>query len=430
MWKSPRYLACIVALLIARLSLPAPNESAAIGTISLLQAEELMRQKTPALRIARYTYDARSADVAIAAEAPNPQLSINSSSINYGNGVGSGPPWQKQADTIVRVDQQIERGGKRVLRGQVANASEQAAAADYAEALRIGRRALAQAYFDLKFAQDAEQLAASLVDIQAQSQRAAQLRLGAGDIAPVDLSRLEIEVARAAADLSTARNTRRDAQLLLASLIGIKDCIDQDCTKLEASDVWPAPVNSRATLQDVTRPDVRAAQARNEQAQANITLARAQQTRDITIGMQFEHYPVGNGNPNSVGLGLSVPLFLRHRFQGEIQRATADRRVAEETLRNVELAAAIDRARAAADLEGARDRLHHFEGAIVEKAKAAAEAAEYAYSRGALNLTDLLDARRAMQAVAIDALSAQSAYAKALAAWRAETDVSQWTATP
>ena len=57
------------------------------------------------------------------------------------------------------------------------------------------------------------------------------------------------------------------------------------------------------------------------------------------------------------------------------------------------------------------------------QARKAADAEEYAYSRGSLALTDLLDARRSLQAVLLDTLNARATYAKALAAWKAATSV-------
>jgi cobalt-zinc-cadmium efflux system outer membrane protein len=142
------------------------------------------------------------------------------------------------------------------------------------------------------------------------------------------------------------------------------------------------------------------------------------------VGLQFERNPqVSADNPNSIGVGFSVPLFVRHRYAGEIRRAEADQRLAAENFHATLLDAKAERARAAAELNGARERVEQFKTAIVEKANSTAQAAEYAYSHGALDLTDLLDARRAMQAITLDALSAQSAYAKALSSWRAANDV-------
>ena len=44
--------------------------------------------------------------------------------------------------------------------------------------------------------------------------------------------------------------------------------------------------------------------------------------------------------------------------------------------------------------------------------------AEFAYKNGAIGVMDLLDARRTLRAIQIDAATAQADYAKALAAWQ------------
>ena len=392
--------------------------------LSVAHAEQLMRENWPAMRAARYALDGASADLITASEAPNPQLSINSSAINYHAGVGSGALWNKQVDSVVRIDQQLERGSKRVLREKVARAAERAAAADYDDTLRNSKLALYQTYYELKYAQEAEDIARKLFELQQESLRTARLRLKSGDVASVDVARLEIEVSRAQGDLSTVQTARHVAQIALRQLLGEteKDSV------LLASDEWPPLVTVHPD--DVTtdqRPDVRAATARNEQAAANIELARAQQKRDVTIGVQFEHYPQGGSSPNSVGAGFSIPLFIRHHYQGELQRAAADHHIAEETLRATQLAAATEQAQVTAERIGARERLLQFQNSIVDKATSTAQAAEYAYSRGALNLTDLLDARRAMQSVLSDALSARLEYAKALMAWRTATELNVGT---
>jgi hypothetical protein len=61
--------------------------------------------------------------------------------------------------------------------------------------------------------------------------------------------------------------------------------------------------------------------------------------------------------------------------------------------------------------------------ALLKEAVRAADAAEYAYKRGAVGVTDLLDARRTLYATRLDAASAEADYAKARAAWRAATGI-------
>ncbi|HTR00673.1 MAG TPA: TolC family protein [Candidatus Acidoferrum sp.] len=390
-----------------------PREEA--RPLTLADAEQQMRDKLPALRAAKYAVDAAGADLVTAGEAPNPQFSVNTQSVSPNHSNGPGSFWNKQVDTTLQLQQQIERGDKRGLRRKVATAEGHAAAADFDDALRTSRMALAQAYYDLKYAQESEDIARKLFDLQQQSLNAAQLRLQAGDAASVDVARLEVEVARAATDLSTAHTAKQVAQLTLAQAIGATDA----GTSLVAVDEWPAVSDAKTGIGVDQRPDVRAAAARNEQSMAAVELARSQQTRDVTVNVQYEHYPQPGLYPNTVGVGFSVPLFAWHHYQGEVSRAEADHMIAEEALRNTRVAAVAEQAGIDAQMNGARERLLRFRDAIVDKATAAAQAAEYAYSRGALGLTDLLDARRALQSVLQDAAAAKREYAKALLTWKA-----------
>ena len=65
--------------------------------------------------------------------------------------------------------------------------------------------------------------------------------------------------------------------------------------------------------------------------------------------------------------------------------------------------------------------MQRYSDSLLKEAQRAADAAEYAYKRGAVGVTDLLDARRTWYATRLDAAAAQADYAKALAAWQAAT---------
>ena len=51
-----------------------------------------------------------------------------------------------------------------------------------------------------------------------------------------------------------------------------------------------------------------------------------------------------------------------------------------------------------------------------------AKAAEFAYAKGAMGIMDLLDARRTLRQVQVEAAVARSEHAKALAAWRLQAE--------
>ena len=51
--------------------------------------------------------------------------------------------------------------------------------------------------------------------------------------------------------------------------------------------------------------------------------------------------------------------------------------------------------------------------------------AEFAYSRGAIGVMDLLDSRRQLYATRLEASASQADYAKSLAAWQAAVAVAE-----
>jgi cobalt-zinc-cadmium efflux system outer membrane protein len=168
------------------------------------------------------------------------------------------------------------------------------------------------------------------------------------------------------------------------------------------------------------RTDVRAARARVAAAQASRDLARAGRTRDVTVGVQFEHYPASAANPqgsgNSVGVAVQVPLFVRYAQQGEIRGAEAALDAATENLDKVRQAARADVAGARAKADAAARRAVRYDRDILPATRRAADDAEFAFAHGALGVMDVLDVRRAWRAAQLDALAARADLAKALAA--------------
>ncbi|MEG0881953.1 MAG: TolC family protein, partial [Janthinobacterium sp.] len=171
------------------------------------------------------------------------------------------------------------------------------------------------------------------------------------------------------------------------------------------------------------RPDVMAAQARVAAATSAHKLALAARARDVSVGVQAEHYPASAGNPqgsgNSFGISLQVPLFLRYQYDGEIRSAQVALDLAQENLEQARILARAQLGRSALDVRSNGERLQRIDDSLLPAARKSAEAAEFAYRHGALSIADVLDVRRSYRAVQLDALAARSDYAKALAAWQA-----------
>lgn len=368
---------------------------------------------------ARRAVEAARAMILQADVAPNPALSFNSTGI--GRELGPGAPWSKRIDHTLRLDQPIERGNKRGLRVAQAKNAEAATRLDLAETLRRQRVAVGSAYVDLQLAQERVVLQDDSAAIMARMLAGAQVRLRAGDLAPADVARIQVDAERAAADARAARGDLARAQVALTLLLGLTEVP----AELHASDNLPAASNDPLDTVDMVRlieqrVDVRAARQRIVAAESGSALARAQRTRDITVGVQVERYP-GSSPMNSVGVGISVPLFTGNYFEGDIAAAEADRGAASDNLMRVQAAARAEIVAAASDLRVARERLARYEGGLLTAAKRSADAAEFAFTRGALSVLELLDARRSYRGVQLEALAARADHARALAAWRLAT---------
>jgi len=96
----------------------------------------------------------------------------------------------------------------------------------------------------------------------------------------------------------------------------------------------------------------------------------------------------------------------------------AQRAQAQEQLDKVRLSAQSEWTNLQQDLSNASERLKAYEQQILPRARKVAEQAELAYTKGAIPLVDLLDARRTRRASLLEAWHVQTESAKAASAWQ------------
>ena len=375
--------------------------------LTLPEAESLLLRNNRELQVARRGMESADAQRLIAGARPNATFSVNST------GIAS----NVSADTVFRFDQPFERGNKRELRLGAAAGLQRAARSDYLDVLRQQLAVLQGAYYDLKLAQDKAQTLAENAELFAGTLAAAERRLKAGDLAPADVAKVQVDYERAQNDARSAQAELARAQIALGYLLAL----EAESRELRAVEPWPALARADpAAVEEAidARPDVAAARTRVEAAEKLRDLARAQRTRDITLGAQYEHFP-GNVPSSSVGFGVAVPIFTGYDFAGDIQKAEVDRYAALDALARVRAVAQNELARAASDLNAAAERVARFEDSLLGAANRSAQASEFAFSRGAISVLEVLDARRTLRAVRLEALGARADYAKALGAWRA-----------
>ncbi len=401
-----------MALASVALAQPQPPDAIAV---SLEQAVQAARNNFD-VSLTQRAVDAARADVLSADRAPTPILTAKTASIDLQNGVGPGNALSdKRIDKSIGLDWTWERGNKRELRTRSAQFAAQAAQADLDEALVQQQLAAAGAYYDLQAAQERITQVQAIAHSAVELARTAQRRLGAGDVSQQDAARSEIEAERANADLRAAQADRVRAELTLKQVTRLSGA-------LTAGAAWPSPVLALPNLPEPqleARPDVRAALRRTEVAQAVLESAEALRKNDLTLGTSFDHYP-GTSN-RLLEFRVQMPLaglFGNYGYQGELGRATAQLAQAQDLLDKTRQSAALDTSRLQQDLLAASQRALTYQNAIVPRARQVASMAEMAYTKGAMSLTELLDARRTLRSALLEDVATRADHARSLAAWQ------------
>ena len=382
------------------------------------------------VRLARQAQVGAEADVVTADHAPLPVLSSKLSQIDLQNGLGAGD-WlgRKRVDKAVGIDWIYERGDKRAHRTNAAHRTVAATAAEAQEAVLQQMLSAQAAYYDWLAASERVQLVVAMEEAGREAVRAADIRLKAGDLSHQDASRIEIDAARVAADKQSAQLDLSRAAIVLSQVVNRADIASMPA----GSVTWPvlpsmppAAATPRVTGDESiavmieTRADVRAARERIAAARSSLDGAYALQKTDPTIGVSFDHYP--GTSTRLIELRVQIPLTWGYRYQGEAARAQSDLKQAELAEERVVRDARTELARLQQEAASLTQRTASFERDIVPRATQVANQAEFAYRRGALSLTDLLDARRTLRTTQLDVLAARTDLAKARTALLLRTE--------
>jgi len=206
--------------------------------------------------------------------------------------------------------------------------------------------------------------------------------------------------------MALARRDRSRASAMLSSLLGN----EMQHQLMGTRGDWPPTINHETAEKMLDgsiekRPDVQAARARLSAAKQAIELARAQRTRDFTVGLQYER-----NNPtvvNSVGGGIAIPLFTGNNFEGDIRRSMAEMTQAEIAMLQIERNARSEAKLLIRELDEANNRLRSLHEMALQSTRRTDKAADVAYSRGAMSTFEYLDIKRTVRHAEIDAVTAR-----------------------
>lgn len=398
--------------------LPVPNDctrEAAGPVLTLKAAADRLESCNAGVLQARAAYAAAQADIITADHTPNPTLGLGISNINPKAGIGDGTLADRTVDSAIRVDQLIERGGKRAARRNAAYATANSSEQALRDAELRSQQDLLEAYVNTAAAEASLDLLTQAAASYRQSVSAMERRLTAGDVARIEKNRVELDAARAEADAATAATAVAQARADLSTAISTPQ-LASDIRLMTLDQLASLRVNHTIAIPSEDqllqeRPDVKSAAARLDAARSSLTLARAGQVNDVDVTLGFDHWPVSatntQGTGNSFTIGASVPLRIFDTGRGVVGHAAADVNAAESELRRSQDAAAIELRTAQNTLATTEALAARYRSTLLPNANQILEAEEAAYRRGGASLLDLLDARRNARQVALAAVAAQ-----------------------
>jgi cobalt-zinc-cadmium efflux system outer membrane protein len=401
-------LAGAVAGAAAALAAPAGARAQAptvTASLTMDQAVTLAFQQNRDVIAAKLEIQAAELDVVAARIYPNPILQYNLGNLVLGaanpQGMGVTSGFFGQTVQSVGVSEIIDVWAKRSARTRVAEEGVQRRRFVTEDALREIAYAVRSAFADVLREQEERQLAIDMAARYADTVRLSQARFRAGDISEAELRKIELEGLHYQNDVIDAEMQLDVARNKMAGLLALtspRQLPPQLSGGKAAATASPADVAHLTEEALQKRPDLLAAGAARKQGDAALASARREAYPDISLGATYTHsnFEVSGDNPNTLALGVTLPLPLFDRNQAGIGRAEFDIRRADNDIERLRLQVAREVSEVARKSDRARAVLDLYEGApaMRERAETALKVAEKSYKAGAISLLELLEAQR------------------------------------
>jgi len=381
--------------------------------------KEKFEASNPTLRAARLNIDESRAQEITAYLRPNP---------DFGTGVDQIVPFSTQPSpatgaSVYRpflyvfpsfsISYLHERDHKRELRLESARKTTDIAASTYADQARTLLFNLRNAFVQVLQAKAVQQNARENLTYWDKELDVNRRRLAAGDLAQVDLDRLELQRVQFESDLETALVNLRTAKIQVLALLNDRMPIDRfDLTGPYDFFDQMDPLEQFRNAASESRPDLKEAAQNVELAKANHQLAIANGSTDPTFSVDFGRNPPV---PFYLGASVSIPLRIFDRNQGEKARTAVDIRRSEEARDATRAQVFADVDSAYYTVQSALNLLRPYRDKYLKLAEDTRNKVAFSYQNGGASLLDYLDAEKSFRDTRLAYLNLIGSYLNAAA---------------
>jgi cobalt-zinc-cadmium efflux system outer membrane protein len=356
--------------------------------ITLSDAVSIFLKQNFQLIAARYDIDTAEAEKLTARLRPNPAISVGFEGLPL-NLSGNLLTEQQYSYSIA---QTFELGGKRAKRIDVANANTDVARAQFEMAVWQLTNDLKRKFYAVILNQALFTLAKENEATFAETVRHTEELVKAGELAGLDLTRLEVEKLKFDTDLANAERdyevALRDLRVTLGGDYRSMDIDAAGSLDPQTYDFTFADLRDKALA---ARPDLKAAKLSERAADASIYLQDAQRIPDVSLGAGVNQVPEGGSN-FTFGVGVTLPIHDRN--QGERAKARIDKERAQNQERLVtnQIISDVDKALIAFQMQ--KRRVDLYRTGVLTKVNDIQNLTEYSLKAGESSILELLDAIR------------------------------------
>jgi cobalt-zinc-cadmium efflux system outer membrane protein len=375
------------------------GEVGVAGGLSVSDAIDLLVRENLNIIAMRYEIPMADADILTAGLRANPVFYADTQLVPYGRYSRANPGGQTQYD--VNITHPLDLNRKRQARTAVAKAAKRAIEAQFQDAVRQQVDNLYTAYVDVAAAEltqvyskkQAEGIA-RLLTLNRELFRSGVIPRDQTDTLTAQLEQAQLQVRESAQAVS--RTTRTLSQLLNVPRGQSLSTRIQDRMR----DEHPLPQSEEQLIDTAmqNRPDLAAFRMGLHRSEHEVQLAKRERLSDFFLLYQpytlQDNRPFGLKSPTSWALGLTAPMPIYNRNQGNIERAKINVTQTQVQLVQLERQIQDEVAEAAREFVLSRDAFMEIEREILPASKRVLDAAWKRYIGGSNTILEFLDARK------------------------------------
>ncbi len=249
------------------------------------------------------------------------------------------------------------------------------------------------AFFEAAVAQEAVRVARSNTDIANSALRLAERRVAAGKAPPLESSKAQVELANARIEARAADAALEAARRKLGLLWGnAQPDFDRVDGKLDALPQRGSLDDLSAALSDA--PLMQGGRLAVDLGRAQLEVEKSKRYPDITLSAGVARDNEAGRNKAQVGVSIPLPLFDRN--QGNVYAATMQAYKAQDTYRELAARLTGDLLQAVSQFDLAVGAAREYRGAVLPGAAQAYDAARKGFEAGKFGFLEVLDAQRTL----------------------------------